>query len=90
MTLFTIIFVSLMSIVFVLEFRLLNKRWKEVSALILLLTLAGCTAYKHTVIKASGDNMRIPLAGIVSAKGDNVELELNRTVCIGKCNVKLH
>ncbi len=62
-------------------------------AVILLVTtisLSSCTFYKHTIITAKGDKLSVPLAGFVAtAKGEKVEIELDRVVCIGKCDDKL-
>ncbi len=65
-----------------------EKKRKFGSLIVLISLLSGCTFTKHTIIKAKGDKLSIPLAGFVAtAKGEMVEIELDRKVCIGKCPV---
>ena len=56
------------------------------------LIVQGCTFYRHTVLTISGKNISAPIAGLVATvKGDDIVLDLNRTLCIGDCaNVEFH
>jgi len=51
-----------------------------------VLNICGCTFYRHTILTAKGDKLSIPIAGMVAAaKGEVIDIQLDRTVCIGKC-----
>jgi len=101
MILFLVFFISLMSFIYILEPRLFFKGWKEtykrrcsmrrfIILVFVCLSVQGCSFYKHTLLTAEGDKLSTPIMGIFRAKGEGVKLKLDRTICIGGCNVKLH
>jgi len=55
--------------------------------LICMVCLSGCTFYKHTIITAKGDKLSVPLAGVMTAKGEKVDMKMDRIVCVGNCEV---
>jgi hypothetical protein len=63
------------------------NRIMKILFLIPIICMTGCAFYRHTIVTAKGDKLSVPIAGILSARGDKVDIKLDRILCIGKCEV---
>ena len=57
---------------------------KLASLIVFVILCSGCTFYKYTAIKAKGRELKIPMMGIYTAQGEEVDIRFERTFCLGK------
>ena len=51
---------------------------------ILLIGISGCAMTKHTRVILTGDKIKVPLGSVVPVEGENIKMELDRTVTYGQ------